>query len=133
MFTIQDKLKLWLSENCLINNELFEIKIEYNDLAVDTTNSKIIEKKYEQKIIINWIEKEKNINSIVEINFMTCSQRAVNCVEIHVIHRGLEEKHFEFYNSFWKEALDSLRYYFNKKWIISDGDLTLTKLTGRSL
>jgi hypothetical protein len=39
MFTIQDKVKLWLSEECLINKERFEIKIEYNNLFIDTENS----------------------------------------------------------------------------------------------
>lgn len=133
MFTIQDKVKLWLSETCFINKEKFEIKIEYNNLFIDTAKSRIIENEYEKRLTINWIEKSKNIDSIVEINFMTCSQRAVNCVELHIIHKGLNEENFLFYDNFWKEALESLRYYYNKDWIIQNGDLTLTKLTGRGL
>ncbi len=133
MFTIEEKLKLWLSKNILIDEENFKIEINHNSFELNTLGSKITRKEYEKKIVINWIEKEKSINSEVEINFMTCSQRAVNCVEIHVIHRNLNKKYMNFYNVFWKESLDSLRYYFNKDWIIHDGDLTLTKITGRSL
>ncbi len=133
MFTNEEKLKKWLCDEALIENEDFEIIIDDKNIAIDTTGSQITEKIIEKKLVIHWIEKDKAVDSIVEINFMQCAKRTVHCVEIHLLHKNLPDELINFYNIFWKNALDTLRYYYNSDWIIQDGDLTLTKLTGRSL
>lgn len=133
MFTIEEKMKKWLSDDISINGKNIKIVIDHNQLNINTKGSKILSKETEKKVVINWKEESKNIDSILEINFMNCSPRAVNCVEIHLLHKDLDAEYIEYYNKFWKKALDLLRYSFNKEWVIQDGDLTLTKLTGRSL
>jgi len=133
MFTNEEKLKKWLCDEALIEKEDFEIIIDDENIGIDTTGSQITEKIIEKKLVIHWVEKDKAIDSIVEINFMQCAKRTVHCVEIHLLHKNLPEELINFYNIFWKSAFDTLRYYYNSDWIIQDGDLTLTKLTGRSL
>jgi len=133
MFTQEEKLKKWLCDEAFTNENGFEIIINAENLKIQTKGSRVLEKKNEEKLVIHWIEEDKDIDSIVEINFMQCAKRTIHCVEIHILHKNLPDELIDFYNNFWEKALDTLRYYYNSDWVIQDGDLTLTKLTGRSL
>jgi hypothetical protein len=133
MFIDEKKLEVWLCDAVNIYEGNFHISIKDETLVIDTKGSQIIEEVKEKQLIIHWIEETKGIDSIVEINFMQCAKRTIHCVEIHLLHKDLPEEMIDFYNIFWKNALDTLRYYYNNDWVIQDGDLTLTKLTGRSL
>lgn len=132
MFLSEEKLKEWLCDESSLNSDAFSIVINLEHSTIDTKGSRIKEKVPEKKIVIQWIEKLNAIESEVEINFMNCSKRAVHCVEIHLLHKNLEAAE-EKYVKLWEEALETLRYKFNDDWVIQDGDLTLTQLTGRSL
>lgn len=133
MFLEAEKLERWLCDQGNTEEGKYEIKIKTQKLAIDTQSSQITEKIKEKKLVIRWVEKKKNIDSTVEINFMQCAKRTIHCVEIHLLHKDLPQEMVDYYNIFWKNALDTLRYYYNNDWVIQDGDLTLTKLTGRSL
>lgn len=133
MFVDEKKLEIWLCDAANIYEENFQVTIKAENLVIDTKGSQITEEVKEKKLIIHWIEETKGIDSTVEINFMQCAKRTIHCVEIHLLHKDLPEEMMDFYNIFWKNALDTLRYYYNNDWVIQDGDLTLTKLTGRSL
>lgn len=133
MFIDEKKLEIWLCDVANIYEENFQITVKAENLVIDTKGSQITEEVKEKKLIIHWLEETKGIDSIVEINFMQCAKRTIHCVEIHLLHKNLPEDMIDFYNIFWKNALDTLRYYYNNDWVIQDGDLTLTKLTGRSL
>lgn len=132
MFIDEEKLKGWLCDEAELNNNAFSISIDLINSKINTEGSRVKENIPEEKIVIHWIEKNQQIDSELEINFMTCSKRAVHCVEIHLLHKnlGLADKK---YTILWEEALETLRYMFNGDWVIQDGDLTLTRLTGRSL
>jgi len=133
MFTDEEKIKIWLCDMANSQNDKFDLVIDSDDFNIDTTGSEIIEEKIEKRLVIHWVEVDKSIDSIVEINFMNAAKRTIHCVEIHVLHKNLPNELIDFYTIFWKNALDTLRYYYNSDWVIQDGDLTLTKLTGRSL
>lgn len=133
MFVDEKKLEIWLCDDANIYEENFQITIKAENLVIDSKGSQITEEVKEKKLIVHWIEETKGIDSTVEINFMQCAKRTIHCVEIHLLHKDLPEEMMDFYNIFWKNALDTLRYYYNNDWVIQDGDLTLTKLTGRSL
>lgn len=133
MFINDEKLEKWLCDEASIYEKKFNIIIKTENIVIDTKGSQITEQIKEKKLVIHWVEEKKNIESTVEINFMQCAKRTVHCVEIHLLHKDLPEDMIDFYNIFWKNALDTLRYYYNNDWVIQDGDLTLTKLTGRSL
>lgn len=133
MFINEEKVKSWFCDKVNLENNSFDVIIDSENLSIDTTGSMITEEKSEKRLVIHWVEKEKNVDSTVEINFMNCSKRTIHCVEIHLLHKDLPEELINYYNVFWKNALDTLRYYYNNDWVIQDGDLTLTKLTGRSL
>lgn len=133
MFLKEEELEKWLCNEATIYEENFHITIKAENLAIDTKGSQITEEVKEKELVIHWIEETKGIESTVEINFMQCAKRTIHCVEIHLLHKDLPEEMIDFYNIFWKNALDTLRYYYNNDWVIQDGDLTLTKLTGRSL
>lgn len=133
MFTNEEKLETWLCNEAKIHDRNIKIIINAENLTINTKGSQITEEIVEKKLVIHWIEENRNIDSKVEINFMQCAKRTIHCVEIHLLHKDLPEEMIDFYNIFWKNALDTLRYYYNNDWVIKDGDLTLTKLTGRSL
>ena len=133
MLVDEKKLEIWLCDDANIYEENFQITIKAENLVIDSKGSQITEEVKEKKLIVHWIEETKGIDSTVEINFMQCAKRTIHCVEIHLLHKDLPEEMMDFYNIFWKNALDTLRYYYNNDWVIQDGDLTLTKLTGRSL
>jgi len=132
-FTKSQKLNIWLCDISDLDNEKYEFKIKNKDLHIDTLGSKIIEKKVNRKLEINLIEKNKKVDSIVEINFMKCAPLTDYCTEIHLLHKKLDEKDRHFFNRFWKNALDTLRYFYNEEWIIQDKDLNRSKLTGRNV
>jgi len=133
MLVDEKKLEIWLCDDANIYEENFQITIKAENLVIDSKGSQITEEVKEKKLIVHWIEETKGIDSTVEMNFMQCAKRTIHCVEIHLLHKDLPEEMMDFYNIFWKNALDTLRYYYNNDWVIQDGDLTLTKLTGRSL
>lgn len=133
MFLKEEELEKWLCNEATVYEENFQITIKAENLVIDTKGSQITEEVKEKKLIIHWIEETKGIDSTVEVNFMQCAKRTIHCVEIHLLHKNLPAEMLDFYNIFWKNALDTLRYYYNNDWVIQDGDLTLTKLTGRSL
>jgi hypothetical protein len=133
MFITDEKLEKWLCDKADTYENNYNITIKTEKLVIDTQGSQIKERIKEKKLVIHWVEEKKNVESTVEINFMQCAKRTIHCVEIHLLHKDVPEEMIDFYNIFWQNALDTLRYYYNNDWVIQDGDLTLTKLTGRSL
>lgn len=130
MFTKKEKIELWLCDEASVEDNKFEIQMNHEEFTFNNKGSSIQSIERDKKIVLAWQDEEA---SIVEINFMQCTSRTKFCTEIHVVHRNIEnEEKKQFYKQFWQEALDALRYYYNKDWVITDRELTLTKLTGRS-
>lgn len=130
MFTKKEKIELWLCDEATVADDHYELQMNDEKFSFNNRGSRILSKNRDEKIVIEWHDEGV---SEVEINFMQCSSRTKFCTEIHVLHKGLSTvEQQQFYQQFWQEALDTLRYYYNKDWVITDRDLTLTKLTGRS-
>lgn len=131
MFTQEDKLVQWFCDQADLKAEKFEIVISTEEFDLRTHESIILSMKKDEKIVLRWKDSITESISEVEITFMQCSSKTRYCTEVHVIHKDLSDNHFEFYENFWKNALDALRYYYNYDWVIEDKDLTRTKLTGK--
>lgn len=136
-FVVDKLLAKWISESAEVDLKKSIYDIKCSD--IDFTGSKVKDFNREEILFIELNSNRFGENSkpkTLEINFMKCTSKTEFCSEIHLVHKGFEDKNDEdymFYDKFWSESFEKLRFLHNKDWFISDKDLTLGILQGSRL
>lgn len=60
-----------------------------------------------------------------KVYFMQCRPDLENCIQLNVIQEYSDADDVNSMRLFWEETLDKIRAYYNRNWIIQDGDLNL--------
>ena len=63
-----------------------------------------------------------------KIYFMQCRPDLENCIQLNVIHEYSDSDDVDAIRLFWDAALENIRKYYNKNWIIQDGDMNFKVL-----
>lgn len=136
-FVVDKLLAKWLSESSEVDLKKAVYNIKCSE--IDFTGTTVKDFNREEILFLELVSDrfdEKSKPKALEINFMKCTSKTEFCTEIHLVHKGFEDKDkddYIFYDNFWTDAFEKLRYVHNKDWFISDKELTLGILQGSRL
>jgi hypothetical protein len=133
-YFVVDKLaNKWLGNDCEINLKAKTYNFKSDDR--NHTATTVDDFNREEILFLNLIDEKCQKDMKVEITFMKCASRTEFCTEIHLVHKGFDEKDedYMYYKNYWKKSLNLLREIHNRDWLIKDSDLSLGILMGSRL